>query len=100
MSHRIVALCCWFMVTASAHAELPPGSYDNLRAKADEAVTMQVSSVTVNGRGTYKDISITAKVLGVERSKAGLKKGEGIRSHSVIEFLLFRFLVHAPFRSW
>lgn len=72
---RALALLCVLALSTSVHAELPPGSYDKLRSGADEAVTIQVTKVTLGADGT---VGLKAKVLGVERSKGGLKKGDTI----------------------
>lgn len=63
------------VLAAPAYAELPPGSYDTLRIEAQEALILQVESAKTQDRGTRIAVVLTAKVLTVERSKAGLKKG-------------------------
>jgi hypothetical protein len=76
MQHlAVLSVLCF---TSMAHAALPPGSYDKLRIEAQEAVTIVVQSAKVVEAGNSKHVTIEAKVLGVERSKAGLKKGDKI----------------------
>src|SRR4051794_1516902 len=59
-----------------ARAELPPGSYDQLRIGAEEALILEVESVNTKDLRDYRmEVVLTARVLKVERSKAGLKKG-------------------------
>ena len=61
---------------SDARAELPPGSYDKLRAKAEEALIIEVDSVKTHEREPgWLDVVVTARVVRVERSKARLKKG-------------------------
>lgn len=69
-------------IGARVRAELPPGSYDNLRLNAPEALVIEVMNVgrklsTQNGTA----VIVQAKVLTVERSKTGLKKGDLISIH-------------------
>lgn len=76
-----LALVLAFWATPVAKAELSPGSYDKLRIDAEEALVIEVASVAQKktAKGGY-DVTVKAKVLKAERSKAGLKKGTASRS--------------------
>jgi len=78
MSQRLIALCCCFVLPALAYAELPPGTYDQLRREAEEAVMIQVTSVRVERNADYKNVTLGARVLRVGRSKSGLAKDDNI----------------------
>jgi len=69
---------CVAAIVHVAHAEPPPGTYDRLRVEAEDAVTFQVTSVKEAAGEKAKEVTVEAKVLGVERSKAGLKKGDAV----------------------
>ncbi len=67
-------------------AELPPDAYERMQADADEAIEVEITSVrTKAGGAEYSQVTTEAKVLGVQRSKSGLKKDESI----VIEYDIF-----------
>jgi len=70
-----LSLALLLSATSSLHAELPPGSYDNLRNQADEALIIQVESVQSQVRDEKREVTVVAKVLKVERSRAKLTKG-------------------------
>jgi hypothetical protein len=59
----------------TVQAEIPPGSYDKLRISAQEALIIKV--VTVNKKLTsnreFTLVSITARVIAVQRSQKGIK---------------------------
>lgn len=55
-----------------------PGKTNALRAAAEEAVTIQITSINEEIHGANKDITIQAKILGVERTTFGLKKSQVI----------------------
>ncbi|HQR07635.1 MAG TPA: hypothetical protein PLN21_12480 [Gemmatales bacterium] len=78
MSQRLIALCCCFILPAIAWAELPPGTYDQLRREAEEALVIQITSVRVERDGDYKNVTLEARVLRVGRSKSGLAKDDNI----------------------
>ncbi len=64
---------------STAHAELPPVYYDEARLKAQEAILIEVESVTTKEKEDGSvDVEVKAKVVAVERSKATLKKGAKI----------------------
>lgn len=74
MPRFVFAVALLSLAVQTAHAELPPGSYDALKAKAEEAVIITVESVTAANKAERIDVVVRAKVVAVERSKAGLKK--------------------------
>lgn len=60
----------------AVHAELPPGSYDSLRAEAPEALIIEVVGVRSAPKPSNStEVVARARVLHVERTKAGLKSG-------------------------
>lgn len=75
--------CLWVGgIGPSVRAELPPGSYDRLRAVAPEALVIEVVNVGRKlGDQGRTAVIMQAKVLTVERSKTGLKKGDIISIH-------------------
>jgi hypothetical protein len=63
-----------------ALAALPPGAIDQMRVDADEAIIIEVTSVTTEKRSPQEEIvKAEARVLAVERSKNKLVKGDTIR---------------------
>ncbi len=67
------------LLAGPAFAELPPGSYNALRAEADEALLIEVESVATKAlKPGWTDVVVSARVVAVERSKAGTKKGEKV----------------------
>jgi hypothetical protein len=74
-----IAFLVVLAVTISVNAELPPGSYDKLRAEAEEVLVIQVTKVVVVMNANQKDVTVEAKVLGVEKSSSGLIKAETIK---------------------
>ena len=76
---RVVGLLVlWAAVFGTeTRAELPPGSYDKLRAEAQEALTGEVLSVETKELEVGKtEVVAEMKVTAVKRSKADLKKGD------------------------
>ena len=69
--------CC----STAARAELPPGAYEKLLGDAEEVVRIRVTSTTPEHyHGVWlTNYAVTAKVLAVQRSKFGLKRGDTIR---------------------
>ena len=87
MSLRILTLGVLALATALAslnvaRAELPPQVYADLKAKAPEVLEIEVTRVALNTRDgeNLRDISVfaDAKVVGVTRSKNGVKVGDQI----------------------
>jgi hypothetical protein len=66
--------------TGVSRAELPPGTYDNLRIGATEALIVQVLSVKTQkeSEAGVLRVTIKAKAIAVQRSKTGVKKGSEI----------------------
>jgi hypothetical protein len=59
-----------------AKAELPPGSYDKLREGATEILVIEIMAVQQKViPGNKVEVTLQAKVLGVEQSRTGLKPG-------------------------
>lgn len=75
---RCLAVLVVLFTASWACAELPPGSYNKLRADADEAIIIHVTDVKIALMGGDQSVTVEAKVLAVERSKNGLKKGDTI----------------------
>lgn len=64
------------LLAGPARAELPPGSYNALRVEAEEALIVEIETVSSKeGQNGRLDVVLTAKVIGVERTKTSLKKG-------------------------
>lgn len=67
------------VLTTSAVAELPPGSYDTCRKEAPEALIVKVSSVKkTNGPDGATNVAAVCTVLRAERSASGLAPGKEI----------------------
>jgi len=80
-----VALCAVLM---TARAELPPGAYEELKKNASEVLTVKILKVeTPEGKKGHFLVLLTARVLGVTRSKSGVEKGQtiSIASYHVTE---------------
>lgn len=63
------------VLSTCVRAELPPGSYDTLRAEAPEALLVEVLGVRRAVKGNATEVLAVARVLHVERTRAGLKPG-------------------------
>jgi hypothetical protein len=74
LAAAVVSLICGM----TAVLELPPGSFDKLKIGAEEALVIQITSVKTTPAATGKDVTLEAKVLGIERSKSGQKKDDVI----------------------
>ena len=71
------------VVFNSLHAELPPGSYERLKAKAQEKLKIRINDVSTMECGKHKlKVIFKAEVLEVERSGSGLEPGDDILIHS------------------
>ncbi|QEL16683.1 hypothetical protein [Limnoglobus roseus] len=78
MLARLLAMLAALFLAPAAHAEQGPGEDDRCRTEAEKAVTIQVTVMkTIDGEKA-KEVTVEAKVLGVERSKAKLKKGDTV----------------------
>jgi hypothetical protein len=72
-----VALCA---VAATSRAELPPGTYEKLKKDASEVLTVRILRMeTPEGRVGHFRVLFTARVLGVTRSKSGVRRGQRLR---------------------
>jgi len=78
MSKLLLSLTTAALVVGFASAALPPGSYNALRAEAGEVVIVEVTkavTTAVNGPNT---VTLTAKVLHVDKSSSKVKVGDTI----------------------
>jgi hypothetical protein len=78
----LAALLATLVFMARAQAALPPGSYDKLKAEAQEKLRIRIVEVDQQGKGPKLKVTFTAQVLQVERSATGLKPGEQITIQS------------------
>jgi hypothetical protein len=70
-------------VFKSANAELPPGSYERLKAHAQEKLKVKITEVHKEKKSERKlDVTFKAEVVEVLRSDFGLKPGSRITIHS------------------
>ena len=68
---------------ATAPAALPPGSYDKLKAEAQEKLTIKITGVEKKEQNDRRlEVLFTAEVLAVERSETCLKPGDTIQIQS------------------
>ncbi len=83
VTHWCAALAATFALCAAvapSHAELPPGTYEKLKKNASEVLTIRILKIeTPEGRVGHFQVFFTAKVLGVTRSKSGVKIGQTLR---------------------
>jgi hypothetical protein len=78
----ITALSLLVCITI-APAALPPGSYDKLKAEAQEKLTVNIIAVEKQEESKQRlEVLFTAEVLAVERTKACLKPGDIIQIQS------------------
>ena len=73
------------LAATASLGELPPYVYQEQQDKADEAIVIQVRSVTSIEtelpNETESAVTVVARVEKVERTKAGLKAGDAIDIH-------------------
>jgi hypothetical protein len=68
---------------AISPAALPPGSYEKLKAEAQEKLTIKIIGVETKEQSDRRlDVLFTAEVLAVERSETCLKPGDTIQIQS------------------
>jgi hypothetical protein len=83
---RIVLLLVALVTLAfvsTAHAALPPGSYEKLKAESQEKLKVKIVAVEQKAQSDRRlDVLFTAEVLEVERSQTGLKPGDTIEIQS------------------
>jgi len=76
----LTATIALYGALATAHAELPPGAYEELKKNASEVMTVKILKVeTPEGKKGHFLVLLTAEVLGVTHSKSGVEKGQTIR---------------------
>jgi hypothetical protein len=64
-------------------AALPPGSYEKLKAEAQEKLTIKIIGVETKEQSDRRlDVLFAAEVLAVERSETSLKPGDTIQIQS------------------
>jgi len=78
----LVTLLASVIFLAAAQAALPPGSYEKLKAEAQEKLKIKIVGVEQQGKGPKLEVIFTAEVLAVERSASGLKPGDRITIQS------------------
>jgi len=78
----VVALVALAFV-ARAPGALPPGSYEKLKAEAQEKLKVKIVAVEQKVRSDRRlEVLFTAEVLAVERSQTGLKPEDTIQIQS------------------
>jgi hypothetical protein len=79
----LVTALLLLVCVATAPAALPPGSYDKLKAEAQEKLTIKIIVVETKEQNDRRlDVLFTAEVLAVERSETCLKPGDTIQIQS------------------
>ena len=79
----VAGLLVSITVMTTAYAELPPGSYEKLKASAQEKLKVKIVAVEEKAQSDRRlDVQFTAEVLKVERSKSGLRPGDKIQIRS------------------
>ena len=78
----VVAVAALVFV-APAPGALPPGSYEKLKAEAQEKLKIKIVNVEQKAQSDRRlDVLFTAEVLAVERTQTGLKPGDTIAIQS------------------
>lgn len=76
---KIKTLLVFIFLTLTLQAELPPSVYENYQKNASEILTISVEKVKTSLISlSEKSVTVTAKVIRVERSVSKLKRGEVI----------------------
>ena len=79
MSFIIKIVSIFTLLILTLQAELPPYVYQNYQKNAPEALTISVKKVKTSLISfSEKSVTVTAKVLRVERSESKVKRGETI----------------------
>ena len=79
----MIAVFSIVVYVAIAPAALPPGSYEKLKAEAQEKLAIKILEVETKKQSDRRlDVLFTAEVLAVDRSETGLKSGDTIRIQS------------------
>lgn len=78
----VVALAALAFV-APAPGALPPGSYEKLKAEAQEKLKIKIVAIEKKAQSDRRlEVLFTAEVLEVERTQTGLKPGDTIEIQS------------------
>ena len=78
----VVALAALLFV-APAPGALPPGSYEKLKAEAQEKLRIKILTVEQTAQSDRRlEVLFTAEVLAVERTQTGLEPGDTIQIQS------------------
>jgi len=90
---RTLLACLLLLGLVDLRAELSPDHYRRLQEEAPEALVLQVgevaTKVTLGKDGKMTDVTATATVKSVARSKSGLKPGDTIRlSYTIITTII------------
>lgn len=79
MSFIIKTLSIFTLLILTLQAELPPYVYANYQKNAPEALTISVEKVKTSLISfSEKSVTVTAKVLRVQRSEGKVKRGDSI----------------------
>jgi hypothetical protein len=79
----LVSVLAILAFVAATPAALPPGSYEKLKAEAQEKLTIKIIGVETKEQSDRRlDVLFTAEVLAVERSETYLKPGDTIQIQS------------------
>ena len=79
----LVAALVTLLFVAASPAALPPGSYDKLKAEAQEKLTVKIVAVEKQEESKRRlEVLFTAEVLAVDRTKTCLKPGDTIQIQS------------------
>ena len=74
----LVVLALFFVLKQSAFAEISPAAYKEMRDASPEIIEMKVDKVLMKRVKNKTFITIKAIVLGIKKTKVGLKKGQSI----------------------
>jgi membrane-associated protease RseP (regulator of RpoE activity) len=77
-------VCFGFLLPLPVHAELPPGAYEELLKNAEEVLELKITKVTQTDESSADTMRFVcdATVVGVDRSKSGIKRGDTIQFDS------------------
>jgi hypothetical protein len=74
----VTALIALTFLVQTARAKLPPQVFLRQQARAEEQISIRITSVTVTPTGDREAVVAEATVQAVDHSKSGLKQGESI----------------------
>jgi hypothetical protein len=79
----IAVVYSYIVLPVCTRAELPPGAYEELLRNAEEVLDLRITKVTQTATDADNQLYLCdATVLGVERSKSGIKRGDTIQFES------------------